>query len=98
MLEGSCDRNVFETYLKKVLLPVLSPGKFIVLDNAAFHHGGNISELIESVGCKALYLPPYSPDLNPIEHFWFSLKNKIRKLLPYFSQNLYETALNVFEE
>ncbi len=96
LFTGSCDRNIFETYIEKVLIPILTPGKTLVLDNAAFHHGGKIRDLIESAGCKLLYLPSYSPDFNPIEHFWAPLKNKIRQLLPQFSNNLYEAALQAF--
>ena len=84
--EGSCDRTVFELYLSKVLLPILPSGKILVLDNASFHKGGNIKILIENAGCSLLYLPPYSPDYNPIEHKWFPLKHNTRKLMEF--QNL----------
>jgi transposase len=97
LFAGSCDRKVFETYIEKVLVPTLMPGKTIVLDNASFHHGEKIKKLINDAGCELLYLPPYSPDLNPIEHFWAPLKNKIRQFLPKHSNNLYEAALEAFE-
>ena len=51
----------------------------VILDNATFHHGGRIAALIESAGCRLLYLPPYSPDLNRIEQCWAWLKSRIRK-------------------
>lgn len=80
-VEGSCNRMVFETWLETCLLPTLVPGQVVILDNATFHHGGRIAELIESVGCRILYLPAYSPDLNRIEKCWAWLKSRIRKCL-----------------
>jgi transposase len=64
------------------LIPVLRPGEWVIVDNATFHHGGRIAQLIEAAGCQLLYLPPYSPDLNRIEKCWAWLKSRIRKLLP----------------
>jgi transposase len=66
-VEGACNRNVFEIWLETCLIPVLKAGEWVIIDNATFHHGGRISQLIESAGCKVVYLPPYSPDLNRIE-------------------------------
>ncbi|NSM56356.1 hypothetical protein HET73_01860 [Wolbachia endosymbiont of Atemnus politus] len=59
-----------------MLIPILKPGQTIVLDNASFHKSERTKELIENAGCKILFLPPYSPDLNPIEHFWFACNKK----------------------
>jgi transposase len=61
------------------LIPTLTIGKTIVIDNASFHQSQKIKALIESAGCKLVYLPPYSPDLNPIELFWSKVKHTIRK-------------------
>jgi hypothetical protein len=66
-VEGTTTRVVFETYLQKVLLPSLRHGQIVVMDNLTAHKGDRIRELIESAGCGLVYLPPYSPDLNPIE-------------------------------
>ena len=66
-VEGACNRTVFETWLETCLLPTLVPGQVVVMDNATFHKGGRIEQLIQNAGCKLLYLPPYSPDLNKIE-------------------------------
>ena len=62
--EGACNRMVFETWLETCLLPALEPGQFVVMDNATFHKGGRIQQLIQDAGCEILYLPPYSPDQN----------------------------------
>lgn len=78
-VEGPCNRVVFETWLETCLVPTLCPGQVVILDNATFHHGGRIAELIEAVGCCLLYLPSYSPDLNRIEKCWAWLKSRIRK-------------------
>ena len=83
-VEGACNRIVFETWLENCLLPTLEPGIVVVMDNATFHKGGCISQLIEDAGCQLLYLPPYSPDLNPIERCWSWLKSRIRKQLERF--------------
>jgi transposase len=51
----------------------------IVLDNASFHKSAKVAELLQSVNCRIIFLPPYSPDFNPIEHWWTAVKNSIRK-------------------
>lgn len=65
---GSCNRDLFETWLAECLLPRLQPGDMIVIDNARFHHSQYIDEVVAAAGCSLWYLPPYSPDLNAIEH------------------------------
>ena len=80
-VEGACNRVVFETWLETGLVPTLEPGQVVILDNATFHHGGRIPELIEAAGCRLLYLPAYSPDLNRIEKCWAWLKSRIHKVL-----------------
>lgn len=83
-VEGACNRTVFEIWLKTCLLPVLEPGQVVLMDNATFHKGGQIEQWIQEAGCELLYLPPYSPDLNPIERCWSWLKSRIRKQLGQF--------------
>ena len=83
-IEGACNRVVFETWLETCLIPELKPGQILVIDNATFHKGGRIVELVEAAGCEIWYLPPYSPDLNKIERCWSWLKSRIRKQLQEF--------------
>lgn len=70
---------VFEKWLAQMLMTSLKPGQTVILDNATFHKSENISQLITEAGCQIRYLPPYSPDLNEIEHYWFPIKNRVRK-------------------
>jgi transposase len=97
IFEGPCNRSIFEMFLEKLFLPKLTPGDTVILDNATFHHGGRIKQLIEQAGCNILYLPPYSPDLNKIEHYWFFIKNAIRHVLVDASANLYDVLCYQFQ-
>ncbi len=83
-VEGSCNRTVFETGLETCLIPTLKPGQILIVDNATFHKGGNIIQLIEAAGCQLKYLPSYSPELNKIERCWSWLKSRIRKQLTQY--------------
>jgi len=78
-VEGPTTREVFETYLEEVLVPSLKAGQVVVMDNLSSHKGSRVRELIEGRGCELLYLPPYSPDLNPIEEAFAKLKALLRK-------------------
>ena len=66
-----------------MLVPELKSGQTVVMDNASFHKSLLVREAIEAAGCKLVYLPPYSPDLNPIEKFWANLKRWINQHVPY---------------
>lgn len=81
LFDGYCDSQVFEHYIEYCLVPVLIPGQQVIADNASFHKSIRARQLIENAGCSLKFLPPYSPDLNPIEHCWFPIKNRIRKAL-----------------
>lgn len=83
-IEGACNRTVFEIWLESCLIPVLKPGQKLVIDNASFHKGGRIEQLVEAAGCEVWYLPPYSPDLNKIERCWSWLKSRIRQQIGQF--------------
>ena len=76
---GSCNRDLFEMWLEECLVPQLQPQDVIVIDNASFHRSQSIEEIVAAAGCEIWYLPPYSPDLNKIENWWFVLKNWMRQ-------------------
>jgi transposase len=78
-VEGATTREVFETYLEGVLAPSLIPGQMVVMDNLSAHKGERVKEIIEGRGCKLLYLPPYSPDFNPIEQAFSKVKGLMRR-------------------
>ena len=78
--EGFCDTSVFLIWLEKVLSPCLKPGQVFVIDNASFHKSDKITQLLETATCSLLFLPTYSPDLNPIEYLWAHLKSIVRKI------------------
>ena len=78
-VEGSTTREVFEAYLEQVLGPALKKGQVVVMDNLSAHKGPRIRQLIEERDCELVYLPPYSPDLNPIEEAFSKVKNLLRK-------------------
>ncbi len=76
---GSTTRAAFEAYVEQALAPGLSPGQVVVMDNLSAHKGERVRELVEGRGCGLLYLPPYSPDMNPIEQAFSKLKGLLRK-------------------
>jgi transposase len=76
---GATTARVFESYMEKVLAPSLLPGQIVVMDNLGAHKPRRVRELIEERGCELLYLPPYSPDYNPIEEAFSKIKNLLRK-------------------
>jgi transposase len=80
LFDCSINTDVFQAWLTQELLPALHDRAVLVMDNASFHKSERIQEVIEAAGCLLEYLPPYSPDLNPIEHKWAQAKALKRKL------------------
>lgn len=78
VLDGATDRDVFREYVRQVLTPTLRPGDIVVLDNLAAHDDAEALAHIEAAGATMLFLPPYSPDLNPIEKMWSKVKAFLR--------------------
>jgi transposase len=79
VLNGPINADAFETYVEKVLVPELRKGDIVVMDNLSSHKGSGVRTLIEAAGAQLRYLPPYSPDLNPIENAFSKLKAMLRK-------------------
>lgn len=78
-IDGTVDGEVFRTFVTTSLVPHLRRGDVVVLDNLSVHKVSGVAEAIESVGARVLFLPPYSPDLNPIEECWSKIKSILRK-------------------
>ena len=95
VFHGSCSAKLFETWVEQCLIKELTPGRYVVMDNAAFHKSQKTKDLIESAGCKVIFLPPYSPDLNPIEKFWANMKQAIKHILQSFD-TLYDAIVHFF--
>ena len=79
LLPGPIDGESFQAYIGKVLLPTLRPGDIVIMDNLGSHKGKAVRQLIRAAGAKLLFLPKYSPDLNPIEQVFAKLKHLLRK-------------------
>lgn len=77
-VEGATDGEIFRVYVGEVLCPTLRPGDIVVMDNLGAHKVSGIREAIEGRGAKLIYLPPYSPDLSPIERCWSKIKTVLR--------------------
>jgi len=80
VVDGATNKEVFQAYVQHILLPTLKPGDIVILDNLSAHKNQETRDLIESVGAELWFLPPYSPDLNPIEKMWSKIKSILRAL------------------
>ena len=80
VVEGAVDAEVFRVYVRQVLVPTLRAGDVVVMDNLQPHKASGVREAIESAGATLLYLPPYSPDFNPIEPMWSKVKQCLRSI------------------
>ena len=92
--DGTMDSSLFEFWFTNQLLPALEKGCVVVMDNASFHCKKRLFSIAQKAGIILLFLPPYSPELNPIEHFWAWLKRHLRKILPFspsFNNALFDT-------
>jgi transposase len=81
-VERAVNADIFLGYIEQSLLPNIKPGQYVVMDNARVHKSEAIANMIESVGAKVVFLPPYSPDLSPIEKMWSKVKEILKRLMP----------------
>ena len=93
-IEAATGTDIFLAYLDHVLCPALEPGDVVVMDNLSSHKVQGVYERIRKAGAELLYLPPYSPDLNPIEKAWSKLKQMLRTAKARSSEELYHTIRN----
>ncbi len=82
VIDGPVNRDVFDTWVERVLVPELRRGDTVIMDNLFSHKGPRVRAMIEAVGASLLHLPPYSPDFNPIEQVFAKLKPLLRKAAP----------------
>ena len=97
VIDRPVNRISFETYVEKVLLPELRAGDVVVMDNLSSHKGPRVRELIECVGARLEYLPPYSPDFNSIENAFSKLKALLRKASERSIEGLWQTIGHLLE-
>ena len=97
-IEAATDRDVFLAYLDEVLCPRLKPGQVVIMDNLSSHKVAGVRERIEGAGARVLYLPPYSPDLNPIEKAWSKLKQLLRTAKARTADALLEALRNALPQ
>lgn len=98
-IESPTDSDVFLSYVEQVLCPRLRPGQVVVMDNLSAHKNSTVRDCIEQTGARLLYLPPYSPDFNPIEQCWAKIKEHLRaakaRLLDILDQAVSEAISTV---
>jgi transposase len=95
LFNGTCNTNLFEAWVEQCLIKELKAGQVVIMDHASFHKSQRTKDLIESVKCKVIFLPPYSPDLNPIEKFWANMKKWIKLKISGFDK-LYDVLASFF--
>jgi len=98
LLDGPMNANGFRAYVEQVLVPSLSPGDMVIMDNLAAHKVTGIREAIEAAGARLRYLPAYSPDLNPIEMAFAKLKALLRKAARRTREDLWQAVANLLDD
>ena len=96
-IEEPTDADIFLAFVEQVLCPTLKPGHVVVMDNLSSHKVPTVRQRIEHAGAELLYLPPYSPDLNPIEKAWAKLKQLLRSAQARTQQTLEQAVANALK-
>jgi transposase len=96
-IEGAVEMQVFHTWVQHCLAPALKPGQIVVMDNLAAHKQTRVVQAIETVGAEVWFLPPYSPDLNPIEQLWSKVKQALGQFAPRDFEELIEAIGRAFQ-
>lgn len=97
VVDGPVNADIFTAFVAQVLCPSLHPGDIVVMDNLSSHKGAAVRELIEGVGAELIYLPPYSPDLSPIEPAFSKIKQRLRGLACRTTAALWQAMQGVLE-
>jgi transposase len=98
VLDGAMNRDAFIAYVDQVLGPTLSKGEMVIMDNLPAHKGDEVRKLIEARGASLIFLPPYSPDLNPIELAFSKLKSRLRKAAERTVEGLWDRIGQVLDQ
>lgn len=97
-VDGAVNADVFEAFVEQVLTPQLKPNQIVVMDNLACHKRPRTRQLIEATGAQLWFLPPYSPDLNPIENIFAKIKQGLRSLACRSRHQLWRTMQSVLDQ
>jgi len=97
VLDGPINRDAFTAYVNHILVPELLPGDIVIMDNLSSHKGNEIREAIEAAGATLRFLPPYSPDFNPIEQAFSKLKAHLRKAAERTIHGLWEAIARIID-
>jgi len=98
VVPGATDQEVFLSFLQHVLGPQLRPGAAVVMDNLAAHKNASVAQVLQSRGAQLYYLPPYSPDYNPIEQAWSKVKTLLRGIGARTHRKLYRSLKTVLAQ
>lgn len=98
LFDGAMDGELFLAWVRQGLVPTLQPGDLVIMDNLATHKVAGVREAIESAGARLRYLPPYSPDFNPIENMWSKIKQCLCSVAPRTSTELLQAAAKAFTD
>jgi transposase len=98
MFEGATDTEAFATFVEQVLVPALQPDDVVIMDNLSSHKADCIRQAIEAAGARVRFLPPYSPDLNPIEKMWSKVKGYLRSAARRTMATLWDAICEAFRQ